>query len=100
MVNPKSTNKIESLLAKRAALDARIDRLKQRNTAEDRKMRSRALLLLGVALEKQLQVQPGSEHMVRDIILTHLKGRERIAVAGYLFPDALSTPAAPVESQD
>lgn len=79
-------SKIESLLAKRAALDARIERIKQRSTAQDRKTRSRALLLLGVAMEKQMQAQPGSAHMVRQIIQTHLKEREQVAVAGYLFP--------------
>jgi hypothetical protein len=99
MAIPKSSNRIESLLAKRASLDARIDRLKQRTTAEDRRKRSRTLLLLGVALEKQLQAQPGSEHMVREIILTHLKERERLAVADYLFPDAPGKSATHAESQ-
>lgn len=98
MNDPKSMNKIESLLAKRAALDARIDRLKQRNTAENRKTRSRALLLLGVALEKQLQAQPGSAHMVRQIILAHLKDRERASVTSYLFPDASASQDSQVES--
>jgi histidinol-phosphate/aromatic aminotransferase/cobyric acid decarboxylase-like protein len=86
MSNQKTTNKMESLLAKRAALDARIDRLKQRVTATDRKARGRALLLLGVAFEKQIQAQPGSAHIVRRIILAHLKEREQIAVISYLFP--------------
>lgn len=94
MNNPKSANKIESLLAKRAALDARIERLKQRTTVADRKVRGRALLLLGVALEKQMQAQPSSAHMVRQIILAHLKDREKAAVTNYLFPDMQMQSAA------
>lgn len=85
MTTKNTATKIESLLAKRAALDARIGRIKQRSTAQDRKMRIRALLLLGVALEKQMQAQPGSAHMVRKIVLAHLKDREQAAVTNYLF---------------
>ena len=85
MTNLKSTGKIESLLAKRAALDARIERLKQRSTADDRKARSRALPLLGVAMEKQIQANPGIAHRIRQMIASNLKDREQAVVTSYLF---------------
>lgn len=102
MTNLKSTGKIESLLAKRAALDARIERLKQRSTADDRKARSRALLLLGVATEKQIHAHPGAVHMVRQMIASHLKDREQAVVTSYLFsagPDPSTPESDTLDSQ-
>lgn len=81
----KNDEKIAALLARRDSLEARIKRLKLRESAAERKARAHALLLLGVALEKQLQTQPGSMHMVRQIISAHLKEREQAAVTDYLF---------------
>ena len=77
-------DRISALLAKRAALDARIDRLKSRDAAAERKARSRALLLLGVTLEKQLKKSPDETGAIEELISEHLQPREQAAVRTYL----------------
>lgn len=76
--------RLASLLAKRAALEARIQRLKERGAATERKARSRALLLLGVMLEKQLQKAPAESTVIREMIREHLLPREQAVVNQYL----------------
>ncbi|PNS09826.1 hypothetical protein [Solilutibacter silvestris] len=83
---PISENeRIAALISRKEALEARIQRLKARDANVDRKARSRALLLLGVAVEKHLQAQPAAMGLIRQMLLQHLKGREQAAVASYLF---------------
>lgn len=83
----KNSDRLASLMAKREALDARIQRLKKRGTASDRKSRSRALLLMGVALEDAMKRHQVSTDLVRQLATRHLsKPTEREAVFRYLFP--------------
>lgn len=80
-----SSEKISVLLAKKAKLEARIQRLKSVNVAAERKARNRALLLLGVAMEKHLRKQPGFAQHVRQLVGQHLEEREQEAVFDFLF---------------
>lgn len=77
------TDRIESLKARRAAIDARIQRLESRDALAIRKLRSRALLLLGVAMEKHVKEVPTALGQVHRIVDTHLLDRERKAVREY-----------------
>lgn len=77
--------KIEVLMTRRAELDARIQRLQNRDAEAERKARSRALLLLGTALEKQMKKEPGTAGAIRQIITTCLLPRDQEMVLNYLF---------------
>ncbi|QDQ73125.1 hypothetical protein FNZ56_04165 [Pseudoluteimonas lycopersici] len=90
---PSSPSRIDALVQKRQMLDARIDRLKQREAASDRKARSRALLLLGVAVEKQIRQQPDSIESVRRLISQNLLPREQAAVLAFLSASTISRAA-------
>ena len=79
------TEKISELLAKKAALEARIKRLKNRESSAERKARNHAMLLLGVVVEKQLKQEPDSAVSVRNWIAQHLQPRDREALISYLF---------------
>jgi hypothetical protein len=86
MRNP-TVNALEALKTKRAALDARIQRLEQRDKEKSRKSRSHALVLLGAAIEQQIVQEPSSVHLVRQMIVRYLKKpRDQEVVLSYLFP--------------
>ncbi len=78
--------RIEALMARRAELDARIQRLQSRDVAAERKARSRALLLLGTALEKQMGKEPATAGAIRQIVAARLAQRDQETVLNYLFP--------------
>lgn len=78
--------KIEVLMTRRAELDARIQRLQSRDAEAERKARSRALLLLGTALEKQMGKEPATAGAIRQIIAGCLMPRDQETVINYLFP--------------
>ncbi len=78
--------RIEALMTRRAELDARIQRLQSRDVAAERKARSRALLLLGTALEKQMGKEPATAGAIRQIVAARLAQRDQETVLNYLFP--------------
>lgn len=78
--------RIEALMARRAELDARIQRLQSRDVAAERKARSRALLLLGTALEKQMGKEPATAGAIRQIVAARLAQRDQETVLNYLLP--------------
>ena len=78
--------RIEALMARRAELDARIQRLQSRDVAAERKARSRALLLLGTALEKQMGKEPATAGAIRQIVAARLAQLDQETVLNYLFP--------------
>lgn len=80
-----SSEKISALLAKKAALEARIQRMKSRDAAVERKVRSHALRLLGIAIHKQMQKHPAFANPVRQLIVEHLLQRDQEAVIDFLF---------------
>lgn len=85
--------RIEALMARRAELDAKIQRLQNRDAEAERKARSRALLLLGTALEKQMKKEPATAGAVRQIIAGCLMPRDQETVLNYLFsPPTTASP--------
>lgn len=80
----KAQERISALLAKKAQLEERIQRLKSRSAVSKRKERTHALLLLGVTLEKQLKEDPSSAPVVHDLLQKFLKPVEQSAVLKYL----------------
>lgn len=80
----KSQERISALLAKKAQLEERIQRLKSRSAVSKRKERTHALLLLGVTLEKQLKEDPSSTPVVHDLLQKFLRPVEQSAVLKYL----------------
>lgn len=81
----QNNKRLASLIEKRAALEARIQRLQNLDTEAERKARSRALLLLGTALEKQMKKEPGTAGAIRQIITSCLVPRDQETVLNYLF---------------
>lgn len=77
------SDRTEALLEKRRELDERIKRLIQRDRFVSRKTRNRALLLIGVAIEKHIKRQPSYLATVRSFV-SGLKDREQEAVIDFL----------------
>jgi hypothetical protein len=86
--------KIEQLRNKRAALDARIEKLIARESAAHRKQRTRALVLIGAALESEIKADLDALSTVRQVVSERLTSpRDRQAALAYL--DVLHEEAKP-----
>lgn len=76
---------IEALKAKRAALDARIEKLVARESATRRKERTRALVLIGAAIEAEIKADPTGTSAIQQVINERLTTpRDRDAALAYL----------------
>lgn len=96
-----TSKKIDTLIEKRRALDARIQRMKSRDAATERKARSHALRLLGIAIHKQMQKHPAFANPVRQLIMEHLQQRDQETVIDFLFsPNSVSSDTSQSASAD
>lgn len=77
------SDRTAALLEKQRELDERIKRSMQRDRSISRKVRNRALLLIGVAIEKHIKRHPNYLATVRSFV-TGLKDHEQEAVADFL----------------
>lgn len=88
----RQSEKMDQLRAKRATLDARIEKLQARETAEVRKARTRALILLGAAFEAAMNKSPEAAAVIRQVVSEQLSARHQKLVLQYLcFETALTT---------
>jgi len=76
--------RIEQLRNRRAALDARIDKLIARQSATLRKQRTRALVLIGAAIEAEIKAAPDSLSTIRQVVSERLTPRDRDAALAHL----------------
>lgn len=94
-----TSQKIDALIEKRRALDARIQRMKSRDSAAERKARSNALRLLGIAVHKQMQKHPSFANPVRQFISEQLQERDQAVVLDFLFsPNRAPSDTPPITS--
>ncbi|WP_147300581.1 hypothetical protein [Lysobacter silvisoli] len=77
------SDRTAALLEKQRELDERIKRSLQRDRSVSRKSRNRALLLIGVSIERQIKRQPSYLATVRSFV-TGLKDHEQEAVTTFL----------------
>lgn len=91
------SDRTAALLEKQRELDERIKRSMQRDRSVSRKSRNRALLLIGVAIEKYIKRHPNYLATVRSFV-PGLKENEQEAVSEFLDallagdPDSTSPP--------
>lgn len=84
MPDPQA-KKIEQLRDRRAALDARIQKLIAREGVTIRKRRTRALVLIGAAIESEIKTTPDSLNTIRQVIRERLTSkRDRDAALAHL----------------
>lgn len=90
------SDRTAALLEKQRELDERIKRSMQRDRSVGRKSRNRALLLIGVAIERHIKRQPSYLATVRSFV-QGLKDHEQEAVTNFLdtllASDSTPTPA-------
>jgi len=84
----ETDEKIEALKAKRDELlnrlNRRIKRLEARANGEQKRVRTRALVLLGVVLEKECKQSADARDVVLELISKHLEEREKEVVRSFL----------------
>lgn len=81
----EQTTKLEKLQTKRAEIDARIEKLVSQSNAQRRKARTRALVLIGAAMEAELKAAPDALNTIRQIVSDRLTtSRDRTDVLIYL----------------
>lgn len=78
-----ASDRIEILKTKQAQIAAQIAKLQARESAHARKERTKALILLGSAVEKQLKAND-PEHKLRTLILGNLSGRDAEKALSYI----------------
>ncbi|HEL4185790.1 TPA: plasmid mobilization protein [Stenotrophomonas maltophilia] len=78
-----ASDRIETLKAKQAQIAAQIAKLQARESAQARKDRTKALILLGTAVEKQLKLDD-QDHQLRAIVLSNLTGRDAERALAYI----------------
>lgn len=77
--------RIDTLVQRRRQLDAKIEKLLARQKAATRKQRTRALILLGAAIEAELKASPESLSTVMQVVSERLSAlRDREAVLAHL----------------
>lgn len=80
--------KIEALKTKRGELlnrlNRRIKRLEARANSEQKKVRTRALVLLGVVMEKECKQSNDARDVVLELVSKHLEEREREVIRSFL----------------
>lgn len=79
-----------ALLEKQQEMAERVKRSMQKDRSDERKIRNRALFLIGMAAEQQIKRQPGYAQQILRLVKERLpKPEHQEAVIGYL--DALTT---------
>jgi len=89
------SDRTAALLEKQRELDERIKRSLQRDRSVSRKSRNRALLLIGVAIERQIKRQPSYLATVRSFV-PGLRDHEQEAITTFL--DTLLADASALNS--
>lgn len=78
-----ATERLESLKAKKAQLAAQIAKLEARESDRLRKERTKALIILGTAIEKQLK-KGDQESQLRSMILGNLSDKDAQKALSYI----------------
>ncbi|CEE16415.1 MULTISPECIES: hypothetical protein [Xanthomonas] len=78
-----ATERLESLKAKKAQLAAQIAKLEARESDKARKERTKALILFGTALEKQLK-KGDQDGQLRSLILGNLTEKDGQKALSYI----------------
>ncbi len=87
------SERTEALLEKQREMAERVRRSMQKDRSNERKIRNRALFLIGVAAEQQIKRQPGYAQQILKVVKERLpKPEHQEAVVGYV--DALTSDLA------